>query len=166
MLTVLPRPFRHILFEHPDENLNTIVNNVFDALALLMQDASKLVAAKRVLLMLGPKPSEFDFAPLEELHSQLTQLGAGFAALFEDALESGEIFIESPIRIESYSPALRDRLAPLQIAADKLNELPPGTPAQAARIVLDCLCTLYPETEVGPWLSGRGCSEEIVRDYL
>ncbi len=166
MLTVLPRPFRHILFEHPNDNLNTIVNNVFDALALLMPDASRLVGAKRILLMLGPKPTEFDFAPLEELHSQLAQIGPGFAALFEDALESGDIFIETPIRVDSYSPALRERLAPLQAAADELNELPPGTPAQAARIVLNCLCMLYPDTELGPWLSGRGCSEEIVRDYL
>jgi hypothetical protein len=166
MLTVLPRPFRHILFEHADENLNTIVNHVFDSLALLMPDASKLVGAKRVLLMLGPKPSEFDFKPLEDLHADLSKLGPGFAALFEDALESGEIFVESPIRIESYSPAIRHRLEPLQAAADRLNELPPGTPAQAARIVLGCLRTLYPDTEIGPWLSGRGCSEEIVRDYL
>ena len=164
MLTVLPRPFRNLLFEQPG-NLNSIANEVFASLALLMPDASQLVAAKRVLLMLGPKPSEYDFGPLEDLHSSLAQMGPGFAALFEDALESGDIFVESPIHIDSYSQALRDRLGPLQTAADSLSSPKGQTPVEAARIVLTCIHTLYPTADLRGWLAGRGCSEEIVRDF-
>lgn len=162
MLALLPKPFRHLLFETPD-SLNTLANEVFESLALLMPDSENLLAAKKALLMLGPKPKNSDFEPLEELHHSLTQIGPGFAALLENALESGDLFIESPIQISSYSPALRERLQPLQKAADDLITLDSNCSIEAARIVLSCIKTLYPGADITDWLKARGCNETIIR---
>ncbi|MES2503939.1 MAG: hypothetical protein V4534_03585 [Myxococcota bacterium] len=164
MLTLLPRPFRHLLFEEHD-NLNSLVNEIFESLALLMSNSESLVAAKKAILMLGPTPQEYDFRPLEDLHQDLGRIGPGFAALLENSLESGDLFIESPIQIDAYSPALRERLKPLQEAADKLSLLDLNYSVQAAQIVLTCLKTLYPQAQIADWLAARGCSDEIVRTY-
>lgn len=155
MLALLPKPFRHLLFETPN-NLNTLANEVFESLALLMPDPENLVGAKRALLMLGPKPQNADFKPLEELHQSLCQIGPGFAALLENALESGDLFVESPIQISSYSPAIRERLGPLQTAADQLSKLDSRSSIEAARIVLSCMKSLYPAADIDDWLKARG----------
>jgi hypothetical protein len=155
MLALLPKPFRHLLFETPN-NLNMLANEVCESLALLMPDSRNLIAAKRALLMLGPYPQNSDFGPLEELHQSLNQIGPGFAALLENALESGDLHVESPIRIDAYSPALRDRLAPLQTAADKLTCLDSKCSVEAAHIVLSCMKSLYPGADIDDWLKARG----------
>ncbi len=155
MLALLPTPFRHLLFEAPD-NLNILANEVFESLALLMPNSENLLAAKRALLMLGPKPRSADFGPLEELHQNLNKIGPGFAALLENALESGDLFVESPIQISAYSPALQERLRPLQDAADKLTTLSSGCSKEAAHIVLSCMKTLYPDADIAGWLEARG----------
>lgn len=164
MLAILPRPFRHLLFEAHD-NLNTLANEVFESLGLLMPDSEQLIAAKRVLLMLGPRPRNSDFEPLEELHQELNSVGPGFAALLENSLESGDLFVESPIRIDAYSPALQERLKPLQEAADQLISIKKPRPLEAARIVLTCMQAMYPSADIAAWLQARGCQDEIVRSF-
>lgn len=155
MLALLPKPFRHLLFD-PPKNLNMLANEVFESLALLMSDSKNLLAAKRALLMLGPHPQSADFGPLEELHRNLTQIGPGFAALLENSLESGDLFVESPIQIRAYSPALQKRLQPLQTAADELSLLDPNYSIEAAHIVLSCMKQLYPDADITGWLEARG----------
>ena len=162
MLALLPKPFRHLLFETPS-CLNALANEVFESLALLMPDADNLLAAKKSLLMLGPKPRSTDYGPLEDLHQSLAQIGPGFAALLENSLESGDLFVESPIQISAYSPALQERLKPLQIAADQLTTLDSNCHKEAAQIVLSCMRTLYPSADITQWLEARGCNEEIIR---
>lgn len=162
MLALLPTPFRHLLFETPD-CLSTLANEVFESLALLMPDSDNLLAAKKGLLMLGPKPRSADFGPLEDLHQNLSQIGPGFAALLENSLESGDLFVESPIQIDAYSPALQERLKPLQVAADQLTTLESPCSVEAAQIVLSCMKTLYPSANIIEWLEARGCNEEIIR---
>ncbi|MBL4817645.1 MAG: hypothetical protein JKY15_00245 [Deltaproteobacteria bacterium] len=164
MLTLLPKPFRHLLFNQP-QSINSLALEVFAALALLMIDSVKLQEAQRALLMLGPPPADTDFRPLEDLHKNLSQIGPGFAALLEESLESGEIYVESPLHINAYSPAIRDRLKPLQIAADRLNALDESDKGlHAARIVVSCLKDLYPKLDITEWLSARGCSKEILSE--
>ncbi|MEI6806526.1 MAG: hypothetical protein WCK49_08505 [Myxococcaceae bacterium] len=155
MLALLPTPFRTLLFDTP-ENLNTLANEVFESLALLMPDSKNLLAARRALLMLGPKPQNSDFGPLEELHQSLSKIGPGFAGLLENALESGDLFVESPIQISAYSPALQERLKPLQTAADELVSLESGESLEAAHIVLSCMKALYPDADIHGWLEARG----------
>ena|SRR3989338_1043398 len=162
MLAILPKPFRYVLFETPN-CLNRLANEVFESLALLMPDAENLLSAKKALLMLGPKPKNADFGPLEDLHHSLGQLGPGFAALLENSLESGDLFVESPIQISAYSPALQERLKPLQTAADQLATLNSNCPRESAQIVLSCIKKLYPSADITEWLEARGCNEEIVR---
>jgi len=155
MLALLPKPFRHLLFETPD-NLNTLANEVCESLALLMPDSRNLIAAKRALLMLGPYPPNSDFGPLEELHQSLNHIGPGFAGLLENALESGDLYVESPIQIDAYSPAIRERLGPLQAAADKLVNLDSKCATDAAHVVIACMKSLYPAADIDDWLQARG----------
>ncbi|MBH1988626.1 MAG: hypothetical protein I8H75_03675 [Myxococcaceae bacterium] len=162
MLAILPKPFRYLLFEEKP-NLNRLVSEVFESLSLLVSNSSSIVVAQRALLMLGPKPQGGNWAPVEQLHGQLLKIHPGFADLFESALESGEICLETPMRIEHFSPAICERLRPLQEAADELNKADPEFPIQAASIVIQCIKALAPRADLCSWLRDRGCQEGIVR---
>ena len=202
MLLTLPQPIQTLLdvldelamtdFSLQDEigQLSTGVSAVLDVLALLIGRNRILLPARRALMTLGvAAPLASDAAT--ELHKALLRsdrsMGAdwgGFSRLFEAAIEEGEIYVESDIRLEGIDPVVCSNLSALQATADGLHVLQGiadsllvASENAAACMVLDCLRELLhkrrefffltnkyiPESLFTDWLTMRGCSAELAK---